>query len=241
MPTGVVSEAEHAAQYALAANVGAANEVIALQIYGPGSSADNKQAGIELISATQNGSNEAAGELLINNNGSLSVIGYWDGSGVHVTANADGNTYKAGHLILPSTATPASPQTINSVAAATVTGCTGSVAAAGYLLKAIVQYVGAGAAGVPNFQIGLGSGAAATILWGNAVFHDAVAGTSGYVARPTAFGPFAGPTLSTNNWMMTFDGYALFTAPGTASLQAWTSIAADTYQIKNAIFELIPV
>lgn len=157
------------------------------------------------------------------------------------SSGVDGNAYTLGHLIRPSSATPASPQTINNTSAALITGCQAPVGVAAYQVKAIVQYVGQQAAGTPNFQLGLSGGAAASVLWGNAVFHDAVAGTSGYVARPTAWSPFGGPVLSTNNWMVTIDGYALFTAGGTVALQAWTSLAADTFEILNAVLDLIPV
>jgi hypothetical protein len=159
---------------------------------------------------------------------------------VNTAATADGNTYTTGHLILPSAATPASPQTINSTAAAAITP-SANVGPAAYRVRAEIQYTGSGAAGVPNFQVGVGGGAAATIIWGDMRFHDAVAGTSGYVARPTSWSPFAAPTMSVNNWMATFEGYALFTSGGTIVLQAWTSVAADTYQIKNAVLEVIPV
>jgi hypothetical protein len=182
--------------------------------------------------------NDAAGGSSLIENTALGIISYFT---ENTAATADNNTYTVGHLILPSTATPSSTQTINSTSAAAITGCTANVAPAAYRVRAEVQYAGDQAAGTPSFQVGLGSGAAATVIWGNARFHDAVAGTSGYVARPTAWSPFAGPTLSTNNWMMSFEGYALFTAGGAIALQAWTSNASDTYEIKNAVLDVFPV
>lgn len=157
--------------------------------------------------------------------------------GFRFSNGADSNSYRIGSLVLPANAVP---QTISSVTAADVAGCQASIGAIAYRVRAVIQYAGNQAAGVPNFQIGLGAGAA-SVIWANAEFHDAVAGTSGYVARPASWGPFAGPVLSTNNWEAVIEGYAVFTAGGNISLQAWTSIAADTFVIKNAFLELTPV
>lgn len=151
----------------------------------------------------------------------------------------DGNAYNTGQLVAVSTATPSSQQTINSTSAQTITGCTANTAAISYRVVADIQYVGNQAAGTAQFQFG--TSGTSTVIWGNAVFHDAVAGTSGYVARPTSFGPFGSPTLSTNNWMCTIRGFVTFTTAGAISLQAFEGTSSDTFKISNAILVLIPV
>lgn len=237
MVTAASSEAEHGALYTNVTNSGLVNEVLATWLVGPGSTFDNKQADIALLSSAKNGSGTASGQLLYFTP-TETLIAFWDAAGFHVQPG-DGNTYPTGHLIAASTATNASPQTINTTTAATVTGCTANTGVLAYRLKAVIQFAGSQAAGTASFQFG--TSGTISVAWGNAVFHDAVAGTSGYVARPTALSPFASPTLSTNNWMCTMDGYVKFTTTGSVSLQAFCSVAADTFLIKNAFLELSPI
>jgi hypothetical protein len=80
--TGVVSEAQHAAIYALAAAVGLPNESAVLNLFGPGSSADNTQAYIALASNTANNANIAAGILNIAVSGITQRVAYWTANGV---------------------------------------------------------------------------------------------------------------------------------------------------------------
>lgn len=149
----------------------------------------------------------------------------------------DGNPYNMASLTIPMN--PVN-QLVNSVAAATVNNLTANVTAGTtYRLRGQVQYAGAGAAGTANFQFG--TTATFSTQWGDADFHDGVAGTSGYVARPAGLGPFASPTLSVNNWFAKFDALATCTAAGQVSLQAFCSVAADTFTIKNAFMEVIPL
>lgn len=81
--TGVASEAEHGAIYALAGNIGLPNELIDMWLVGPGSSADNVQPAINLASNTANNTNIAAGILTILTAGVSKSIAYWDTNGVH--------------------------------------------------------------------------------------------------------------------------------------------------------------
>jgi hypothetical protein len=81
--TGVVSEAQHAAIYALAASIGLPAELIEMYILGPGSSFDNTQAAIGLVSNTANGTSEAAGILNMVVSNVTQRIAYWDMNGVH--------------------------------------------------------------------------------------------------------------------------------------------------------------
>jgi hypothetical protein len=81
--TGVASEAEHAAVYALATNIGLPAEFMTLNIVGPGSSADNTNAFIALVSNAANNSTEAAGILNMIVSNVTQRIAYWDVNGVH--------------------------------------------------------------------------------------------------------------------------------------------------------------
>jgi hypothetical protein len=153
----------------------------------------------------------------------------------------DANVYPIGEQTLQATATPTTPQTINVTSATVITGCGPVTVIPGtYTFEVELQFQGNQAAGTAGFQIGLGGGAAATIQWGNFRFHDAVAGTSGYVARPSGMSPFASPTLSTNNWMLHGKAQATFTTGGQISLQAFCSVAADTFKILNGYLKIRP-
>jgi hypothetical protein len=153
----------------------------------------------------------------------------------------DTNVYPIGEQTLQATATPTLPQTINVTSATVIAGCGPVTVIPGtYTFEIELQFQGNQAAGTANFQIGLGSGAAATIQWGNFRFHDAVAGTSGYVARPSGMTPFGSPTLSVNNWMVHGKAQATFTAGGAISLQAFCSVAADTFKILNGYLKVRP-
>lgn len=81
--TGVASEAFHASIYAVAGNVGLPNEIIDMWVIGPGSSADNTQAGINFASNSANNANIAAGIMSILVSGVVTSIAYWDKNGVH--------------------------------------------------------------------------------------------------------------------------------------------------------------
>lgn len=86
MPTGVTTEAEHGAMYSLPANTGLPNEAVVTWLIGPGSSLDNTQAAIVLVSANHDGSGEAYGGLYYNTPSAETRIAYWDGSGIHMGA-----------------------------------------------------------------------------------------------------------------------------------------------------------
>jgi hypothetical protein len=81
--TGVVSEAQHAAIYAIAGFTGLPTELIDFYLIGPGSSSDNTQAAVGLVSNTANGANEAAGLLEMIVSGVSQQTAYWDVNGVH--------------------------------------------------------------------------------------------------------------------------------------------------------------
>ena len=147
-------------------------------------------------------------------------------------SGADNNNYTAGHLILPATATP---QTVNSVTAATITGCSGNVNAANYKLRVVIQYAGNQAAGTANFSV---AAPAASVKWISGIFVQAA--NLGSSAQTNTLGTMVSPTLSTSVWTAIMEGYCTFTASGTAALQAACSVAADTFKIVNAVFEIIP-
>lgn len=108
--TGVASEAQHAALYTLAGNVGLPTELIDTWLIGAGSTADNTQAAINFASNTANNANVAAGILTILVSGTPTSIAYWDKNGVHF--------YSGGGTIW----SPVLSQTDATLASATTTG-----------------------------------------------------------------------------------------------------------------------
>lgn len=187
--------------------------------------------------ATEAGPWTGTGEITVDQNGLMVVTA----TSYKVLVEGDGNSYNMASLTIPSGLSNASPQTVNSTSAATVGTCSATTAAITYRVRAIIQYAGSQAAGTAQFQFGTTGSLATANVFGNASFADAVAGTTGYVARPTALGPFGSPTLSTNNWMVTIDALAAFTTTGAISLQAFCSAAIDPFVIKNAWMELHPL
>jgi hypothetical protein len=147
----------------------------------------------------------------------------------------DTNVYPIGHLDVQGSALP---QTINAVAAQTVTGCTAAVAAGSYIVDVDLQFSGNQAAGAPSFQIACS--ATVTKSWGNAIIWDTATGVNRVVANTSGL-LFQGPVLSVNTWFVRIRGYITVTTTGTITLQAFTSIAADTYKILNAAFNLTPL
>lgn len=148
----------------------------------------------------------------------------------------DGVAYNTGRIMLVSSATP---QVINSTSATTITGCSVTPVQAGaYELRAFVQYSGNQAAGLAEFQVGVGAGAPSKsflgALWGS--------GTSpGGTGSSSNLGPITSPVLTVGTWECIMEGYARLTATGGFSLQAFCSVATDTWQVLNAVFIIIPI
>jgi hypothetical protein len=162
---------------------------------------------------------------------------YADVNSIPRALNAnDSNVYAVGHLTLLASAVP---QTINSTSAETITGCTfNAESGASYKFKVILQFEGNGAAGNPSFQIA--GAASVSYQFGNAVIWDSSTGANRLDASTNSL-TFQGPVMSTNIWYVTIDGYATFSGSGSIGLRAFTSVAADTFKILNAVFEVTPV
>lgn len=183
--------------------------------------------------ATEAGPWTGTGEITVNQNGLMTITA----TSYNVLVEADGNAYNMASLTIPMN--PLN-QTFNSTNAVTINNLSATLAAGvTYRLRGEVQFAGGQAAGLARFQFGF-NGTLST-QWGDAEIHDAVTGTSAYVARPTGLGSFDSPTLTTNNWFAKFDALATCTAAGTLSLQAFCSVAVDTFTVKNAFMEIIPL
>lgn len=146
----------------------------------------------------------------------------------------DGNAYRTEHLTLPATATP---QTVSSTSATTITGCSAPVGAVKYAFKARVTFSGGSAAGTANFSV---SGPANTGAWINAMFIMTTP-TAGAGAQNAALGPVNSPTLTTGNNVADIEGEVTFTAAGTIALQVAEGTAGDTVIIQKAHFWLLPI
>ena len=81
MVTGVASESEHAQLFAFPNNTALVNELVGTWLLGAGSSHDNIQAAVNLISAAANGSQAAAGVLGFVTSGGLTEKAFWDSTG----------------------------------------------------------------------------------------------------------------------------------------------------------------
>jgi hypothetical protein len=88
--TGAGSEAEHTAFYTVVTSPLAVNESMAMVLTGPGSTADNVQAQLQLLSAAKNSSSLAAGTLVIDTNGSLANKAFWDTTGFQTATSPTG-------------------------------------------------------------------------------------------------------------------------------------------------------
>ena len=145
----------------------------------------------------------------------------------------DSNTYDVARLILPATATP---QTISSTTATTITGCSLAVVAIKYTFRARVTFSGGAAAGTANFSV---TGPANTGAWINAMFLMTTP-SSGAAAQNASLGPVNSPTLSTGNNVADIEGEVTFTAAGTIALACAEGTAGDTVIIQKAHFWLFP-
>jgi hypothetical protein len=84
MITGVASEAEHAALYSIPVNIGLPNELVETWVLGAGSSSDNIQGGMQLVSAAADGSASAGGVFWA----AFNPFAYWDVTGFHIIAGS---------------------------------------------------------------------------------------------------------------------------------------------------------
>lgn len=150
----------------------------------------------------------------------------------------DTNVYSAGHLTLPATATP---EIINQTTAETITGCTADLAAKTYKIEAEIQFTASLSAGNPSFQIGVS--AATSAIWGNGFIWQtsgAGAGVNRFTADTSRL-VFQGPGMVAGAvYIARIKGLIICTGAGAISLQAFTSAAADTFVINNAVLELSP-
>lgn len=154
-------------------------------------------------------------------------------------SSSDGNAYQVGQLSAPATAVP---ETINQTSAQTITGCTANLGARAYRVKAVVQFTANAAAGNPSFQLGVS--AVTSQLWGNAIIWQTTGAGAGAnrFDVDTAGAVFQGPGMVAGAvYLVQIDAYMVCTSAGAVSLQAFTSAAADTFTVNNAVLDVIPV
>lgn len=222
LPPGLTSNSGPPQINAGAVNGGLVNEASQINVHsgfgtGPGSAGD---AVLQLISEANDQSTNSIANVI---------------AGQSQATKKDGNAYPIGHLLELGTGLP---QTINSTSATGISGIAAVPVVAGiYKLYARVQFAGNQAAGTANFQFGTTAANTKPAL--TAEMHDTNVGTTNYTSRG-ALGPNTSPTLSTNAWWTSMSATVTFTGSGAVSLQAFCSVAADTFNITGAEFEVIP-
>jgi hypothetical protein len=156
----------------------------------------------------------------------------------------DGNVYDTGtlHLSTPST------QTVNSASDTPITGLITNLAATTYRVTGLITIQGNQAAGIPNFTFhGVNaSPCVVTGVWLPTNSGATAAPTTRYNNSATHSGGFGGgPTLTVSPAFCTLIIYAFFNftvAPAPFSLQANTSVAADTYVVQpGSWLDIMPV
>lgn len=164
-------------------------------------------------------------------------------------ASADGNAYQTGTLIQQ--VSPRS-QTINTTGAATIGGLSASVEAnATYLVHAVIVLEWNAAAGQPELRLAgpavsqydlqhasRQSGSASTANTASEALAAAGNGTGYNTAfyNPTAVMTGAGIFFTEEVWF-----WATFTASGTLTFQAATTVAADPWIVFSGIWAVSPV
>jgi hypothetical protein len=214
MPTGAGSEEDHGAIYTAVANALAVNEYPYMNIFGPGSADDNTQAGITLVASAKNGASLVAGELVLDDAGTVKIVAYWNASGFYVTANNDGNTYSTGKLWKQATST-----TINSTTPIAITGLSYNVAASTYRLHGFViaTVAAAGATQPGTLRLNGTATASAVDVWITTI----EPGLAGVYNMGLITAQNADPSFTSGAWplsstiVMEVDGIVQFSAAGT--------------------------
>jgi hypothetical protein len=267
MTTGVTSEAEHPSLYSFASNVGLANEYVTTWLIGPGSSFDNKQAAIALVSSAANGADEASGQLIYFEP-TETQIAFWDALGIHVNGSlyvtpisapaapgsgaalfadaggnaqvvnsSDSNVYVLGRQVTRVTSTI----TINSTSPIVIVGAT--VSAQAYKVRMHIVYLGGGTA------------ANSILSWdGSATVSNAL-GTLRHVRNSSnadtfvvainqnsSFGPETFPFNAGELMTYEFEGIVTFSVGGTFNVRGAEGTSGDTWAVAiNSYMELTPL
>jgi|HubBroStandDraft_4_1064222.scaffolds.fasta_scaffold01801_13 hypothetical protein len=168
-------------------------------------------------------------------------LGSSGGKNLEFASGNDANAYQTGRLTLVTAGT----QLINSVTPAVITGLSVPVAATSYKYRALVLFEGNQAAGSPRFEVS--SPAASAILTACKFY---TVGTSDFTTNSVltgfvtgASGTFPIPTVMAASafYVAEFEGTATFTAAGTLALEAFCTVAADTFTIQpGSWLELYP-
>jgi len=145
----------------------------------------------------------------------------------------DANVYNLKYLMLSATATP---QTISSTSATTITGCSAAIAAARYGFRARVVFKGASALGTANFSV---TGPSVTSQFINATF--TIGNVAGVGTQNAALGPVDSPTLATTDGIADIEGEGTFTVNGTIALACAMSSGGANVIIDRAHFWLYPL
>jgi hypothetical protein len=218
MPTGAGSEEDHGAQYTIVANKGDVNEYQAMNIYGPGSTYDNTQAGIGLVGSAKNGSSLIAGELLQVVAGVIEVIAFWNANGLFVTANDDGNTYSTGQLWKQATSTD-----IDSTTPIGITGLSVDVAAASYYVRGRIIGTAASSGTTQPGTIRFNGTATASAVDISVEAVEQTAGETVNVGLTTALNAdpsvISGAWPLSSTWSIAFEGIVQFSAAGTFGVE----------------------
>lgn len=220
-------------------NRGAANEQLALALGGGAGSGVSSPVMQNLFSVSKDATLPA--HITWYGGASGNQMGDLSQSGLTVVNQLENQTYRAGHLIAQGTMTPGSPQTINSTTGQQVNGLGPfNVVPGSYRLRGHFQFAGNQAAGSPAFQFILGGGAVASKQYGTGMYFPSGGTTVGTNAR-TGSMLFQGPTMITTESGVIVEAFVTITTGGTITVQALTSVAADTFAIHNANFQMDPV
>lgn len=133
-------------------------------------------------------------------------------------------------------ATPV-PQLINTTGAQSVNNCTMPVTPGSWEIVVQAIYTGNQAAGGASFQIA--SSASISYQWGNGLISNSAAASSRLTANQTGM-VFASPAMTTDAWVVQLNCFVTVTTSGVVTLQAFCSIAADTFNIQAVMMKVTP-
>jgi hypothetical protein len=230
--SGYVNESAIASITTNLLNIGFSNELIEWILHGPSVTGSTDSVGVVMQSAPNDASNDPFGTLRYTDTGNNNFARLvWDKNKVTVnnSNSGDTNNYDPGKKTLIATG-----QTINSTSSTIVTGLQGTVGIGKYHIYGQVTYKCNQAGGVPQFLIG---GQAQSQILAFSQYLNLV--NSGASTSPipfinnTGYPNNAGPTMVNAAFLQySFDITVTTTTSGGMSVEAATSIAADTFTIQ---------
>lgn len=163
------------------------------------------------------------------------VTGYtqYSSTGQQKYLSDDANAYNTGRLTIPG---PTGGQLVNSAGFAAVTGMTCPLAAITYRVSGQIIFSPNQAGASAEFQFAGSGGLTLTGRWFFAEYEVLSPITMGNGAEITALSSAFTTTViggGLADRVITFDGVVVVSAGGTITLQAATTVAADTYTIKQ--------